>query len=83
MARESIKVAELAEEMGTNRRSIARLRAGGMPYMDGEKLGFLLFCLNKLKKRKKTLLNFDDLMTYSLTPEEVEAINNAQESLKE
>lgn len=78
MKTERISIEDLRLELGSDKRTITRMRGVAMPKLNGDRVGEILVALNKLKRPESPLITPNDLMLFSLTVAESEAIESAK-----
>lgn len=74
MEQQGIQAKALAAEMGISSTAVTNLRGSAMPRIDGEKLNHLLLVLNRMRRADSPLITLEDLIEFSLSPEELKRL---------
>ena len=74
METHKISASDLAEKMKVSNNAISNLRSTKMPRLTEERWNQLLLSLNCLRKKGSPLIEPKDLISFSLTPEELDFI---------
>ena len=83
MDREGIQAKVLAEELGVTQNSISNMRRSTMPRMNGDTFNSLLIAINKLRREQSALILPNDVLQFSLTPDEMKELNVTSQPLSE